>query len=491
MARGKPRHRRTGARQGCHADEHRSGRHSTRILQHLTGILCALLVATLSATTSAQDEGVAEPAPIPGAPTEAREEDEALLEERRIQPFSRPEPSLTERLLPDARPDLSTSVLFPPNALTGVRRPTGLLQVGNFLISPSVQVSAAYDDNVSASDGDREDDVTGNLGASVSAESLFERHSLGFGLNASIGNPHRNVDHNATDRLALTSSADGRLDLTPRSSLTAEARVTRGAQSPEAQEAGAEDEPTIFNASGAVGYEHQFNRLAWQIAGAVTRTEADDGEEAAEQDRTGYTISPGLDYEVSRRLSVFAGSGYSRNEYDTAGEGGSRDSQAVRADVGADLELGRNFGARIGVGYVAVFFADSERETQQSPAVSADLNGAISLDRLTLLSLGLNHSTDLTTADEAALVTRTQFATAINRLLTRSSAILASVTLSRSDFIDESRTDHDVVAQLAYSHELFRNIALNLGYRFSQRFSDDGEDEFYRNLVSVGLSASF
>ncbi|HUH00460.1 MAG TPA: outer membrane beta-barrel protein, partial [Kofleriaceae bacterium] len=147
--------------------------------------------------------------------------------------------------------------------------------------------------------------------------------------------------------------------------------------------------------------------------------------------------------------------------------------------------------AELGVGYVAVFFADSERETQQSPAVSASLNGAISLDRLTLLSLGLNHSTDLTTADEAALVTTTQFATSINRLLTRASALLAGVRLSRSDFVDESRTDHDVVAELAYSHDLFRSVALNVGYRFSQRFSDDSEDDFYRNVVSVGLSASF
>lgn len=40
-------------------------------------------------------------------------------------------------------------------------------------------------------------------------------------------------------------------------------------------------------------------------------------------------------------------------------------------------------------------------------------------------------------------------------------------------------------------HTLVRNIALNVGYRFSQRFSDTDENEFYRNIVSVGLSASF
>ena len=110
---------------------------------------------------------------------------------------------------------------------------------------------------------------------------------------------------------------------------------------------------------------------------------------------------------------------------------------------------------------------------------------------LTVVLSGCGTFSGLTTADEAALVTTTQFATSINRLLTRASALLAGVTVSRSDFVDESRTDHDFVAELAYSHDLFRSIALNIGYRFSRRFSDDSEDEFYRNIVSVGISASF
>jgi hypothetical protein len=63
--------------------------------------------------------------------------------------------------------------------------------------------------------------------------------------------------------------------------------------------------------------------------------------------------------------------------------------------------------------------------------------------------------------------------------------------LRRSDFLDIDRTDHDIVAQVGYSRILVRNVALNLGYRYSQRFSDDNEDEFYRNIVSLGLSAHF
>ena len=54
------------------------------------------------------------------------------------------------------------------------------------------------------------------------------------------------------------------------------------------------------------------------------------------------------------------------------------------------------------------------------PTVTAGLGGAygINLDRLTLLRLGFAHSTDQTTEDEAALVTRTGVFAAINRPLT-------------------------------------------------------------------------
>jgi hypothetical protein len=469
-----------------------------------------LLLLALFGTASAQDEGVLVPPPITGPPAtlpplpeeddsaveeddEAAEEEAAEEERRRTLPFFLPVPTLTERLLPDARPDLNTEVLFPRNALEGLRPRGRALQVGRFAVSSSVDAAVTYDDNVRASDDDREDDITGNIGASVGAESQFERHSLGFNAGASIGNPHDDLDQDTLDRLSLAAGVDGRLDLTRRSSLSAEANVARGAQNPESEEAGAEEQPTIVTGSGAVAYRQRYNRLGWELAGGVNRREADDGDEASQQDRTGYTISPGLDYRVSRRLSLFADTAYGINNYDESGAGGSRDSQTVRADVGTEIALGRTFSARLGAGYAGVFFDDAERDDKHRPTLTASLGGAygISLDRLTLLRLGVAHSTEQTTADDAALVTRTGAFAAINRPLTRSSAILGRVDVNRSDFVDEDRTDHNVGAEVAYSYDLVQNVALNLSYRFSKRFSDDSEDEFYRNLVSVGLSATF
>ena len=121
------------------------------------------------------------------------------------------------------------------------------------------------------------------------------------------------------------------------------------------------------------------------------------------------------------------------------------------------------------------------------------LGGAygINLDRLTLLRLGFAHSTDQTTEDEGGPGDQDGRFRRHQSAVDRASAILGRVDFNRSDFVDDDRTDYNFSAQLGYSYSLLQNVALNLSYRFSQRFSDESDDEFYRNLVSVGLSASF
>lgn len=461
------------------------------------GLIGALLLLASCGSACAQDEGTASPSPVPAVPPtvppqDAEEESATPEEQRPSRPFFLPQVAPTARLIPDATSDLNSSVLLPLNAFEGLRPPDKAFQVGDFAVSSRIAAGATYDDNTDATKSDRKDDILTFLQGSVRADSQFKRHSLGFQVSAAVEEPARNPGSNLDDRITVASGVNGRLDLTRRSSLAAEAQVTRGAQDPEAQEAGAEEEPTIFTAAGAVAFTQQLDRLGWKIGGALEREEAvSGGDSAGEQDRTSYTIAPGLDYQLSRRLGLFTEAGYTRNRYDNTGQGGSRDSREVDAEVGVELELGRTFALRLGIGYLAVFFDDSERGDEHSPTFTADLTGAINLDRLTVLGVGLNHSTDQTTADDAALVTRTRFSSSINRLLSPASAILARVEFERSDFLDESRTDYDIIAELAYSHTLYRNVALDLSYRFSQRFSDDEEDEFYRNVVSIGLSASF
>ena len=92
---------------------------------------------------------------------------------------------------------------------------------------------------------------------------------------------------------------NGRLDLTRRSSLSAEANFARGAQNPEDEEAGAQEQPTITTAPAPLRIRRD-STASGGVATGATRREADNGDEASQQDRTSYTISPGVDYALSR-----------------------------------------------------------------------------------------------------------------------------------------------------------------------------------------------
>ena len=48
-----------------------------------------------------------------------------------------------------------------------------------------------------------------------------------------------------------------------------------------------------------------------------------------------------------------------------------------------------------------------------------------------------------------------------------------------------------MIARLGYSRTLVRYVALDVGYRYSQGFFDESEDDFYRNIVSIGLPKTF
>ena len=143
------------------------------------------------------------------------------------------------------------------------------------------------------------------------------------------------------------------------------------------------------------------------------------------------------------------------------------------------------------IGYLRVFFDDPEQDDTGAVIGGVALEGAIPFGRQTALRLGLDRSIDVTTIEESSLRTTTAFSAGITEQLSSVSVASASITYAHRDFDDIARTDQDVIAALGYSHTLSQNVALNLGYRFSKRFSDEDAEEFDRNTVSIGLSAAF
>ena len=272
---------------------------------------------------------------------------------------------------------------------------------------------------------------------------------------------------------------------------------TEDGASPEASEIvdASDEEATVTDIAGTVAYRQQLRRLGWQATGGVGLFDADaDGggsAQANERDRVDYSLGFGVDYDLSSKYGLFADLDYDLVDFDKTGEGGSRDSQSMDGSVGVRIKLGRTLTARLGGGYSAVFFDDSERDDQTNATAEAALDGVINLGRSTILGLSAEHVTERTTVEDSALVNTTTVGGSINRSLTRRSAIQLSLEGTRNDYVDISRIDYDIVAEIAYSLAVTRNMTFNSSYAYDQRFADDSENDFYRNIVAAGIALSF
>ncbi len=108
------------------------------------------------------------------------------------------------------------------------------IRVGSFALQSVTSTGLAYDDNIDATDKDRESDFIWTIQQGVRAQSLFRRHSLGFQATAGTS---RYFEHQSDSSINWLVGTDGRLDFTPRSSLGGFLTYTRDKESPE--EAGA------------------------------------------------------------------------------------------------------------------------------------------------------------------------------------------------------------------------------------------------------------
>ncbi len=451
----------------------------------------------LQSSVFANAQNAPDPAEVGEEETQLLEEEDVEEKQTPIESFLFAETSRARSRVGDLTSLRSTS-LVPRNILRNVSRPDSVLRLGSFRLEPTLGVSTSYDDNVDASDSERDEEVRGNVTGSLRAQSQFDRHSLGAEANV-VSVPYGRDD--GDEIFDWSAALDGRLDLTSRSTLSAALAGTYGTEDTETAEAvesinATGDEATVAEIAGTVTYAQQIRRFGWSLSGGIdyidAEAEDDDLADVVDQrDSTIYSTILDLTYGLSRRLGVFGELGYDYAEFSSAGEGGSRDSQTVEGAVGFDYRLGRTLRTRVGVGSSTIFFEDPLRDTVQSVTAEVTLDGAINLDNFTVLNLSFDQLTDRTTVEDASLVTTSTLRGAVSRELGRNSAVEMSVEGARRDFLDLNRTDYDVNAQLAFSHALTRSLSLNASYRFSQRFSNDDEDEFYRNIVSVGVLASF
>lgn len=373
----------------------------------------------------------------------------------------------------------------PPSLLSPSR-----LKIGDFALSSQASLGLVYDDNVEADDDERDEDIFLTFSPAVRAQSVYARHSLGFGASATTGTA---LKDSTDDFFDWQVGADGRIDISRNSKLTASVGYTRDVEDDEDIQSEDDDGDTpIHSIAAGVGYDVNGERIGYGVDGSVSRLDIE-GDDFQDRDRTTYGLGGAVRFKWSDKLTLSGGPRYSHSTFDdnVAEDGDSRDADAYSFQVGAGYRASRTISTRASLGYSILTFEDPDRENDDTATGSAGVSWAPGNG--TTLSLQVSRSLDISVEDgEDSRVTTTGSAELAHRLrLGRRSALSSSLALSVTRSSDFDRTDRNLVTGLTYGYRLTEHAFFTSSYRFSRRFSDEDNAEFYRNLISIGLTVSY
>ncbi|MGI9487778.1 MAG: outer membrane beta-barrel protein [Geminicoccaceae bacterium] len=364
------------------------------------------------------------------------------------------------------------------------------LRLGDFALSGQASLGMLYDDNVEADDDARDEDVFLTFAPSVRAQSTYARHSIGFGAGASAGTA---LKDSTDDFFDWQIGADGRLDLSRTSKVNASLSYSRDVEDDENVDAEDDEGDTpIHNFGAGLGYSAGGDRLGFSVDSTVSRLDVE-GDDFEDRDSTTLGLSGKLKFGWSDKLSFSMGPSYRHATFDEdeADDGDGRDADRYAFQFGAGYRASRTISTRASLGYAILTFDDPDREDENTATGSAGLTW--SPGNGTTLDLNASRSLELSIEDgEDSRTSTSASATLAHRLRLGSRSVLSSTLgLSVTRLSDLDRTDKNLTTGLTFGYRLAERAVLTSSYRFSRRFSDEEDAEFYRNLVSIGVTLSY
>lgn len=368
------------------------------------------------------------------------------------------------------------------------------IRAGAWMFDPAVTAGALYDSNVFSSSTNKEADLASRLGASLHAQSLWERHGLALDFST-LSTIYR--EHSGLNQTDASLKGQGHFDIDHATSLLTafEASYLHEAVGSLTSPVNAV-EPTPYSLlSGDLTLRHEFGRFTGSVGTRIDSydfgsTVAQNGSTISQDSRDGqiYRAQGRLDYAFSEKSAFF-----------TALEGNARrlrgapeqsfNSDGYRALAGFDVELTHLIKAEFAGGYMNQRFEAAAIGTIQGPTYRAMLTWSPSRR----LDIYFNAEQIIGTASDTSLTTLLADVAQLgfDYELRRNVIISTAAAYERDRFQGQPRDDNVYVvdAQLKY---LLNNItSVSLRYQFQRRNSNQSEFSFDKHLIGLTAKAQF
>jgi hypothetical protein len=356
------------------------------------------------------------------------------------------------------------------------------IRAGGFLIYPSVTVGSSYDTNVFATKDDTKDDFIFNFLPQVVVRSNFPRHAIAWTTEADIARYVTETDEDYED---FGTALNGRLDITRSNRLTAGAAFARGHDSrddPEDLGVDVTDEPSkYYDYGGDLGFQQDFNRVNFGLLGNFDRRDYTDGDEGdRDRDLFGGRLRAG--YFVSPRINAFVQGGFRREVRD---QDSGRDNNVYSASVGTEIDFTGLLFGEVNAGWSLQEFDESDVDSENGFTYGANLTW----NPTGLTSVRLDGEGGFEPSDVGSSRLESEIGLRIDHELLRNLLIGGEVRYSRDDFQDANRVDNRIDVGPGITYFINRNFSVGADYVFTTQQSDDSDEEFDRNVITLRVTA--
>lgn len=366
------------------------------------------------------------------------------------------------------------------------------IRAGSFFLFPSIGLAGVYDDNVFA-EKDEESDFATVVTPLLRLRSNFSRHSLNLDVGAETAFYAKEDDNNYQDVFAR---GGGQLEITRDNLLNASFDLSRLHEDRDSPDDSGQDEITkYYSQKAGLSYRRNFNRLFAIVGSELLRFDYQDTDDENNDDRDRNQLlgRARLGYEIGPRLAAFVqGTADARRYDETPDDGGfDRDSEGYGARVGATVDITSILFGEVSAGYTYRNYDDEELDSVDGLGLGGSITWNVTpLTSIIFEALGeIQETTVAAGADRAAGNFQKTAGVDLTHELLRNVLLNANAAYIRDDFEGIDRTDDSVLLGGGVSYLLNRNLSLDATYSFRNRFSDESDEEYTRNIIMLGLTA--
>lgn len=374
------------------------------------------------------------------------------------------------------------------------------VRLGTFVVRSNADLSLTSSDNVFADSVNEQSDLIVRAGVNASGTTDWSVHAVGFDASA-YRNEYLDLSDESTNE--LFGRLRGRLDVTRNFSLGGSVFAEDRAEPRTSfvNDFGV-DAPIEYTRTGAtIDADYQSDRFRWNNSLGMTEYNFDDGTALlsglpVDQDYRDHSSLEGrtrLSYAVSPNLAVFTQGTYSDNEYDNpqiiSGLPRSRDSRGYTVSGGVNFELTALVRGDIAVGYLNEekddnFFSDVS-------GLSVDANLQWFPTRLTTVNFaGGRRVVDLGAFDSPSAV-ETRFSAGVDHELRRNIILSGYAGVSNYEYEEVDRQDDNLELGAVATYKMNKRVHWEAFARNRERDTSGtavfGDPSYGETLFGLGL----